>query len=154
MNNPEVIQFIKANIGRHKHFALGTVDEEGKPWVVCAALAYDDQFNVIWQSAKDAEHSKHLRASPDVAICIFSDDEEVGNFGIYMKARAREVADHDELNRLLSLRYAHVGKPVPEISQFLGDSPNRLYYAEVTEAWINDDSHVKKQVDLSQLRQI
>lgn len=148
----EVVQLVKDNIGRHKQFVLATVDEQGKPWAVCLNLCYDEQFNVIWKSVKDTEHSKHVRARPDVAICIFSETPELGDFGIYMKARAHEVSDEDEARRLIDLRFTKRGRPTPDVSHFLGDGPERLYYAEVTEAWINTDDHIKTPVDLIHLR--
>jgi uncharacterized protein YhbP (UPF0306 family) len=148
----EIKQFIVDNLDRHTLFALATIDEQGNPWVVCASLAYDEQFNVIWKSLKNTEHSKHIRARPAVSICIFSDTEAVGNFGLYMKARAREVTDPDELRRLLVVRAARQGKLALAASEFLGDSLARLYYAEATEAWVNSDSHTKQVVDLATLR--
>jgi uncharacterized protein YhbP (UPF0306 family) len=153
MNNQEEIKkFITDNIGRHKQFALATVDEQGKPWAVCLNLAYDEKFNIIWKSLKTTEHSKHVSANPDVAICIFSETEGVGDFGLYLKAKAREVTDDEELRRLIDVRFTQKGKPAPDVSEFLGDSPARLYYAEVTEAWVNDDRHLKQVVDLEALR--
>lgn len=47
MNQKEIRKFVLDNLDRHKQFALGTVDETGKPWAVCLNLAYDDKFNII-----------------------------------------------------------------------------------------------------------
>lgn len=154
MNDQLAIKkFITDNIDRHKQFALATVDEQGKPWTVCLNLTHDDQFNIIWKSVKTTEHSRHIQAHPDVAICIFSETDGVGDFGLYMKARAREVTDVDEIKRLIDIRFTQKGKPTPDVAEFQGDAPARLYYAEVTEAWVNDDRHLKQPVDLDFLRQ-
>ncbi len=145
-------QFVRDNLARHKQFALATVDETGKPWVVCLNLAYDEKFNFIWKSSKETEHSKHIAANPNVAICVFSETEEVGDFGFYTKALAHEVVDGEELVRLIDLRFTQAGKPTPELSEVSGDSLMRLYYAEIDEAWVNDNRHLKIAVNLDELR--
>lgn len=152
-NDPQAIaEFIRANISRHKHLVLATIDDEGKPWTVCVNLSYDERFNIVWKSAKAAEHSRHIEKRPDVAICIFSEDESVGDFGLYLKALAHEVTDPEELDRLIGVRFSSKGKPAPDPSELSGDSPVRLYCAEATEAWVNDNRHLKMLVDLDVLR--
>ncbi len=152
MNQIEIKEFINENLGRHKEFTLATVDERGEPWVVALNLCYDDQFDIIWHSEKGTEHSKHLAKRPEVAICIFSDFKDIGDFGLYAKARAYEVTDREELVEKLKLRFEKKGKPVPSPTDYSGDSPHRLYCAKITAAWINDQSHAKQVVDLELLR--
>lgn len=145
-----IAKFILDNLPRHKQFALATINSDGSPWVVCVNLAYDDQVNFIWRSLKSTEHSKNVNARPYVSMCVFSEIPEVGDFGYYCKAVAHEVNDEEELKRLLAVRYA--GKEAPPTSEFLGDAPGRLYYTKVTEAYINDDRHIKTRVDLKVLK--
>lgn len=147
-----IAKFILTNLPRHKQLALATADDSGQPWVVCVNLAFDNQVNFMWRSRTDTEHSKYLRARPSVSICVFSETSHVGDFGYYCKAIAREVNDEAELSRLLAIRYK--GRPVPPPADFLGDSPDRLYYAKVTAAWVNDDRHAKNPVDLAVLQQL
>lgn len=151
-NQESIAKFILDNLGRHGHFALATVGEDGKPWVVCVNLAVDDQVNFIWRSLTDTEHSKNVNSRPDVSVCVFSKTPETGDFGYYCKAVAHEVNNEEELKRLLAFRYA--GKEVPPTSEFLGDAPGRIYYAKVTEAYINDDRHIKSKVDLEVLKRV
>lgn len=145
-----VARFVLENLSRHGHFAIATTNDDGTPWVVCVNLAYDDGVNFIWRSLKETEHSKNINARPEVAICVFSKTPEVGDFGYYCQATAHEVNDQEELKRLLAFRYA--GREVPPLADFLEDSPGRIYYANVTKAWINDDRHIKTLVDLEVLR--
>ncbi|HSI21261.1 MAG TPA: pyridoxamine 5'-phosphate oxidase family protein [Verrucomicrobiae bacterium] len=148
-NNPEsVINFIRTNLPRHKQFALSTVDGSGNPWTVCLNLSFDDELNIIWKSRKDTEHSQHILLHPQVAVCVFSEEEGVGDFGFYAKALAHEVTDLVEIEKCIAIRYLQKGKPAPAMTDFLGDSPDRLYMACLTEAWVNDDSHVKTPVAL------
>lgn len=151
-NQISVADFILSNLPTHKQFALSTIDDNNNPWVVCVNLSFDSSVNFIWKSEKSTEHSKYILHKPSVAICVFSDTEEVGGFGYYCKAIAHEVTDKNELNRLLDIRFAKKGKPVPPIYNFLGESPTRIYYADVKEAWVNDNRHLKVSVDLNVLK--
>ena len=153
LNNPkEVANFITENLGSHKQFALATVDRDGKPWTVCLNLTYDELGNIIWKSEKSTQHSNHILTNPEVAICIFSENEARGDFGLYCRAKAHEVTEISELNRLIKIRFALKGKPIPKVSDFLGESNSRIYYAEIYKMYFNDDKHIKTKVDLSKLR--
>lgn len=149
-NQESIADFVLNNLPRHDFFVLATANEDSTPWAVCLHKAYDTDINFIWKSAKSAEHSRNLYKRPDVAICMFSKTPEVGDFGFYCKATAHEVNDEAELSRLLAIRSA--GKEIPPTSDLLGESPLRLYYAKVTEAWVTDDRHKKTPVDLEVLR--
>lgn len=153
-NQTEIAEFILRHLERHPQFALGTVDQSGKPWVVCLNLAYNNKINIIWKSSKETEHSKHIRSNPNVSICIFSETKEIGDFGFYTKAIAHEVTDENELKHCLNVRYKEKGKEVPAISKFLGNSPDRIYSAEIQEAWVTDNRHIKTGVDLETLRSV
>ena len=138
-----------SNLSRVKEFSLATVDQAGEPWVVAINLCYDDQLNIIWHSKKDTQHSKHISNNPNVAICIYDDFTDIGDFGFYAKSQAYEVTDPDELRQLLKIRFESKNKPVPSADEYSGESPDRIYCAALTEAWINDQSKRKQAVDLS-----
>jgi general stress protein 26 len=153
VNNQESIaDFVLSNLARHDLMAIATVDTDGKPWVVCVNLSYDNDLNIYWKSAKNSEHSKNVKENEDVGICIFSHSEEVGDFGFYLKAKAREVVDSAELSHAIDVKYQQKGLEVPKPSDFLDPSTRAMYCAVVSEAWINDDRHTKTPVDLSVLR--
>lgn len=151
-NQTEVAQFVARRLPHHSHFVLGTTDDTGEPWVVYLGLAFDDELNVIWLSKKNTEHSRHLREHSIVSIGIFSKTKDSGDFGLYCKATAQEVNDEEELKKLLPFYFAPRGKSVPGVTSFLGNGDTRAYKATITEAWVNDDSHVKTAVDLNELR--
>jgi uncharacterized pyridoxamine 5'-phosphate oxidase family protein len=151
-NQEEVAKFVLENLHKHTLMALGTVDEAGKPWVVCVHLALDKKLNIIWKSRKDTEHSKNIEKNPEVSICIFSRTDDVGDFGFYTKAVAREVIDRDELAACLQAMHEKMGKEVPVLEDHLGDSDFRIYVAEIKEAWMNH-SRTKQKIDLDTLRQ-
>ena len=148
----EVKRFITDGLPHHPQCVVATTDDTGQPWAVCVAFGHDNQFNIFWRSVRDTEHSRHLRARPDIAICIFSDTDERGEFGLYLKAKAHEVTDPAEAQRLLEHLAARKNRSPEDPAKYQNPSPLRLYYATVTAAWINDDSHVKTPVDLEVLR--
>ena len=143
----EIADFILKNLPRHKHFCLGTADEQNQPWVVCLNLTIDDELNIIWQSKRNTEHSRHIRTNPHVSICIFSQTEDVGDFGFYTKGIAQEVTDEKMLDRCLHFRYEKKGKAMPQASEFVGDSEYKIYMARITEAWVTDNRFVKNVVE-------
>jgi hypothetical protein len=151
-NQESIASFILANLKRHDLMAIATVDTVGKPWVVCVNLSYDTDLNIYWKSAKGSEHSKNITENEDVGICIFSHNDEVGDFGFYLKAKVHEVVDGDELAHAIKVKYEQKGLEVPPASDFLEPSSRAMYCAVVSEAWINDDRHTKTPVDLSILR--
>jgi uncharacterized pyridoxamine 5'-phosphate oxidase family protein len=153
-NQNQISKFILENIDSHKQFALGTVSQQAKPWVVCLNLTYDEKFNIIWKSEKTTVHSSHVRESPNVSICVFSEDENRGDFGLYISAIAREVTDEKELMRLIQIRFQRKGKPMPPIADFTAEGTSRIYYAETLEMYFNDSRHAKTKVDMNVLREL
>lgn len=153
MDDRQIAEFVMENVPRHKHFTLATADHEGKPWAVYLQLNYDEQFNIFWVSRRHTDHSTHIESNPFVALCIASESDRVGDFGLYIRAEAKAVEDETEIERLLNIRSKRNGRLYENVQEYIGDSPARLYIAEPKEAWVNDDSHVKKMVDLDRLRQ-
>lgn len=149
-----IAEFVLHNLIKHKQFALGTTDRDNAPWVVCLNLIFDNRLNFIWKSKLDTLHSNHLINNPEVAICVFSESEDVGDFGFYAKAISHAVTDEEELKQCLQVRYAAQGKETPPINTFLASADQRIYMAEISEAWVNDDRHIKLPVNLQLLRQI
>jgi uncharacterized protein YhbP (UPF0306 family) len=149
-NKEDTSKFILENLEKHDLMALGTVDEKGKPWVVAVHFWMDKKLNLIWKSAKDTEHSKHIAQNPEVSICVFSHTADVGDFGFYTKAIAREVSDQDELAACLKIRDAKTGK-TSSLDEHLGDSNFRIYLAEIIEAWTTQDKN-KVKLDVEELR--
>jgi hypothetical protein len=135
---------------RHPLCSLATIDDEQKPWNVCVEFACDEQLNIFWKSRMDTLHSQYIAVRPDVSICVFSRQSPVGDFGLYFKARAREVADEKQKSYIIS--YLYKDRELPPASKFSGAAPTRLYMAEVSAVWLNDDSHTKTAADLKTLR--
>ncbi len=148
----EVAKFVLENLPRHKEFVLATIGQDDLPWVVCLNLTIDNGVNIIWQSKKDTEHSKHIALNPHVSLCIFSNTELASDFGFYAKGVAHEVKDAIELGHCLDYRFTRKEKLVPAPDDFSGDAEYRMYVAELHEAWVTDEEHLKTPIDLDVLK--
>lgn len=148
----DAARFLTRNLPRHGLFALATVCEDGQPWNVCLNLTWDHGLGIIWKSRADSLHSRNVRRDGRVGICVFSSLIGEGDFALYMTAEAREVTDPDELRALLHLRYTVKSQTPPELGAFLGSSPDRLYLARPSDAYLSDDRHAKLKLDLEVVR--
>jgi len=63
--------------------------------------------------------------------------------GVYIKAHGAEISDPDEIAHAIELVYSRKGKPKREVSEFLGDSPKRVYKAVPEKCWVNLNVDVK-----------
>lgn len=151
-NQRDIAGFVSRCIARHNLIALATTNQDGTPWVVCVNLTMDNNLNFIWRSDKNAEHSQNIAKNSAVSICVFSQLPDIGDFGFYSQATAREISDHNKLVNAIDVKYQQKGLPVPPISDFVGESNLRLYSAQVTSAWVNDDQHIKTKIDLDVIK--
>ena len=147
-----VAAFAVAHLKRHKQFALGTVGPDESPWVVCTALCVTPRFNFLWASRTDALHSIYIQTNPKVAICVCNELEGVGDYGLYVRATARELRDPAEITQAIDIRFTRQGQPLLPPEEFMGESPERFYLAETQEVWVNDDRHIKTPVNLNAIR--
>lgn len=63
-------QVIRNYLTQIIHMSLGTVGEDGRPWVCEVHFAFDDELNLYWVSMGDARHSQEVTANPQVAGTI------------------------------------------------------------------------------------
>ena len=119
---------------------IATADADGKPSVSPVAFAHDDAYNLYWVSSRTAQHSENIRARPEVSIVVFVDDP---SDGVYVDARAEELADEAEIARAIELLNAR-----DQPSKFMvrgsgdvtGDAAWRIYKATRGETTIRTDS--------------
>jgi len=148
-----IARFILDNLPRHKQMAIATVNN-GSPWVVCVSHDVNAQLEIIWVSAADTEHSKNITAHPEVSICIFSQIETIGDFGLYIRGTAQEVTDPSAIQSILAFRSQKRQKPTPDVAEFQAPALMRVYRTTIQQAWVTDQRHQKTVVDLNILRQL
>jgi hypothetical protein len=83
---------IDANV----YMALGTADENGRPWVSPVFYAAWEYREFYWISSPEATQCRNLTKRPQLSIVIFDSQIPVGQGqAVYMSATAEQVADDD-----------------------------------------------------------
>jgi len=81
-------------LAEHHYLVLGTVDDDGGPWVTPLFYAADGDSRVVWVSSPDSRHSGNLTARPAVAITLFDTHAPIGGAeAVYLEATAGLVDD-------------------------------------------------------------
>ena len=130
----------KEIIERVIYLNVASVTEEGMPWNTPVYATYDEDYAFFWLSWRENQHSKNVRTNPNVFITIYDSTQAEGaGEGVYIKARAEEVNDPDEVARIVKYHYGRKNKPERPIEEFLGDYPRRFYKAVPEKIWMNSD---------------
>ncbi|MCA9335642.1 pyridoxamine 5'-phosphate oxidase family protein [Candidatus Saccharibacteria bacterium] len=104
-------------------FMTIAVAENGEPWAVPVHIARREGMVFEWDSSTEAVHSRAIEAHPRVALSMFRlTFGEVKEFGFYAQATAKKLTE-------------------------IGNGRAR-YQAVVDRAWINDERHVKRKIDV------
>ena len=119
----ETVKFLK----QLKHIVIAVVDENNQPWAVPVAVKNLEGQVIEWDSHMKSRHSLAIDHNPHVAMTAFvSKGSEWEEMGVYMEAEVEEIeVIHDE--------FAH-------------------YKARITSMWYNDAEHVKRQIELEQIK--
>ncbi|MET8546613.1 pyridoxamine 5'-phosphate oxidase family protein [Kitasatospora sp. NPDC004799] len=122
-----------------RYLTLGTASPQAVPWVSALAHAWDDEDRFYWISGLDTLHSRNIAANPVVSLTVY-DSNPAGGGGdaLYALARA-EVLEGADLVEGCELYYrrrypdetARARRARPP-QDFTGDSPVRIYRAQVT----------------------
>ena len=136
--NPELIGHARELLTANHYLTLATVSAGGQPWVTPVYFSWAEEWEFLWVSALDAEHSRNLAERPAVALTVF--DSTVPAYhgqAVYAVGEGRAVPS-DELDDRLA-HYpgpARRGGRVFSREELTGDSPWRLYQAAATELWV------------------
>jgi predicted pyridoxine 5'-phosphate oxidase superfamily flavin-nucleotide-binding protein len=126
-------------IDGNRYMALGTVDENGHPWVSPVWFATEDYRNFHWVSSPDAKHSQNLAAHQEVAIAIYDSSVPVGGAqAVYMKGTAGELTGGDRdagLEVFDRVSRQDIGRGFG-LDDVQGSALFRLYRATVSEHWV------------------
>jgi uncharacterized protein YhbP (UPF0306 family) len=73
--------------------AIATGKPRGRAYVNTAYFAGSPEFDLLWLSDPDAEHSRNLRANPSTAIAVYESTQSWGGSdrGIQLFGSAREI---------------------------------------------------------------
>jgi general stress protein 26 len=122
------------------YITIASVDEDGQPWNSPVFSAHDDDLNFYWGSHIDSQHSKNIRATGKVFLVIYDSTVEAGQGeGVYVRARAFEITDADEIKSVH--KRLQDRRPVPywKLHEVSAPAPVRLFKAVPEQIWMNDD---------------
>lgn len=103
------------------HMVVTVVLPNGQPWAVPVRMQERDGRTFAWDSHMQTEHSKAIADKPEVNLLCY-DNAMDNQVGVYMQAYVTNV--------------------VPK------EHGMARYYAEVSRVWLNDETYVKREVEL------
>jgi hypothetical protein len=142
-----------------RYCALSTCSADGLPWISPLLFTVDAQLRFYWSSAITARHSHHLYTNAGrSAIALFP--AQPPTEGLYFTGIATEL-DATGVESILPLVRLRTGSP-RVATDYLGDSPRRLYQFVPAAGWITGDRlavgdqlvDTKITLDLTALRQL
>lgn len=125
-------------LSRIRYATLATVTAEGQPWNTPVAALHDDKLNVYWISDTEGQHSRNVRANGQVFIVVYDSTVPEGEGeGVYLKARAYELSDPEEIRVIRRMKKGPGGHddPAPFVD---GGGVRRIYKAVPERIWMND----------------
>ena len=112
---------IEQLVDTEQFMILAVTLDDGTPWVVPVKLQAHDGYRTFeWDSRLDTMHSRALAARPNMAVTIFRKEADKQT-GFYARGTAELAEAHGEYGR---------------------------YRFTTAEAWINDETFVKREVKL------
>ncbi|HEX3731386.1 MAG TPA: pyridoxamine 5'-phosphate oxidase family protein [Mycobacteriales bacterium] len=157
----DALRVAYGQLSRVEYAALATSSPSGEPWNSPVYTAYDDELNLYWTSAASSMHSQNVRSSGRAFLVIYNSTAPEGTGeGLYLRCNARELDRVEEVARGRRILVSRIGKADRPPTEFLGESPRRVYRATPLQAWVNDNEvhgdrqvDVRLPVDLAELRQ-
>jgi nitroimidazol reductase NimA-like FMN-containing flavoprotein (pyridoxamine 5'-phosphate oxidase superfamily) len=118
---------------------LATASPQAEPWVSPLFYNFDARYHIVWESAKDAHHSRLIADNPAIAIVVANFAKREADEAVYLVCKAREVPP-EGLSEALDTFVNGAHKRTPEVERrvemYLGDSPQRLYEAQTESAYL------------------
>lgn len=120
---------------------LATASSDGEPWSAAVFYAYDKAFNLYWFSDVEAKHSKNIEARSQLAITIYDSTVAEGlGKGLQIEAVAERLEDLREIEKAVRIYNKFARMYRLSVDDVSGDSPTRMYRAEIRKVWTNIDS--------------
>ena len=134
----------KKIISKIIYITIATVSKDAEPWNTPVTAAFDEQYNFYWTSMSATQHSQNIRANPNIFIVIYDSTASSGSGGgVYLKAKAVELSNLEEIAQAAAYVYTRKNKTVKDVEEFIGESPKRMYKAVPEKVWVNLDIDVK-----------
>ena len=139
--------------------ALATASRDGQPWNSPVFAAFDGRA-FYWSSLTDAVHSINIAANSAVFLTIFdSTAPDQSGHGVYVRATARELTDHQSIAKALEALAARKRESAKPVEDHVAPQPRRVYEAVPESMWTNvlHDDHgyyfdKRIEIDIADLR--
>jgi len=139
---------------------LSTSTPDGRPWVTPLFYNYDSSYRIVFESAREARHSRLIAENPHVAIVIARLVAQEPLQGVYLECEAREVPPQHLEEALEVFKHGPHAKKASQsrrVDDYLGDRPLRLYEAVYERAYVlvtvrtADGYEVDRRIEISLL---
>ena len=126
-----------------RHAAMATVNEDGSPHNTPYHFMYSPDLQYLyWASSPESVHSQNVARSGQIFVVLFDSMNQGG--GLYIRADNAHIAQDEELETVLEMYNAKrlaAGKEPLQVSDYSGDSPQRMYAATTQQFWVNGSVH-------------
>jgi hypothetical protein len=135
-----------------RHAAMATVNADGTPHNTPFLFMHDAALRYIyWGSHPDSVHSQNILRTGQLFVVVY-DMHERG--GLYIRAERAHIASGPELEAALAVHNrirAASGQDTLPLAYYIGDSPQRMWVAEVHQLWVNgtrrdSDGHIVQDI--------
>jgi len=93
---PELKDIARVIIDANLYMTLGTVGDDGSPWVTPVYYSVGEYTAFYWVSSPETTHSRNIAARPDVSIVIFNSQTPIGTAqAVYMSGVAEMLTGVD-----------------------------------------------------------
>jgi hypothetical protein len=121
-----------------RHAAMATVNADGTPHNSPYFFMRDDRLeHLYWGSHPESIHSQNILRTGRLFVVLY--DAQVRG-GLYVEAANGHPVEGDELVTALAVHNALRAKegrsPIPQ-AYYQGDSPQRMWMADVGRLWVN-----------------
>jgi nitroimidazol reductase NimA-like FMN-containing flavoprotein (pyridoxamine 5'-phosphate oxidase superfamily) len=134
MPDDELIEMARRVLDGTRYLVLGTVEDDGSPRLSPVYFTPARHRDLYWVSSPDAQHSRNVRARPDVRIVVFDSSSVPGQSeAVYVSATARELARDELTDDVLTEAFDDTrGGRSFSVDELSGDGDLRLYVATAT----------------------
>jgi hypothetical protein len=87
MNDSDIVQKLLNN---SRHMVVAVTLEDGTPWAVPVHMVRAEGKLFEWDSKPETVHSRAIALQPNIALTVFSIDDDIG---LYMKAVAEKLPE-------------------------------------------------------------
>ena len=137
-----------------EYINIASVSDSGMPWNTPVYAKFDKHLNFYWSSWTEAEHSKNIKANPEVFITIYDSTRKRGDNNrrcLFVKAQAFELFEEELISQGINLLYKNDIK-IPELGEYLGNAIKRIYIAKPNKFWLNDKSEREVTLETIKMR--